>query len=219
MVALRNDELNKRTFYWHAPGWYVLILVSVVIYAIAALIACKRSSHVLGMCAAPRRRRNRFILLTAGAFVAGPLLGSAIGGEAGVWLGLGLFLVMLVVSLLGARILVPWRMDERYARYKGVAPTFWRACRRYGAEPVGSTGQALAAQSLHEEAGAGCSRHRPRSTARHCWCRRAHSSGRGKPCSSRRSALPGSGSIGTTGALAAGSGWASSPRCTRSALA
>ncbi|OAX54577.1 hypothetical protein [Xanthomonas graminis] len=123
-VALRKDELNKRSFYWHPPGWYVLILVSIVIYAIAALVARKRSSHVLGLCAAHRRRRDRFILLTAGAFVAGPLLGFAVGDEAGLWLGLGLFLVMLVVGLLGARILVPRRMDERYARYKGVAPAF-----------------------------------------------------------------------------------------------
>ncbi|NYF23088.1 hypothetical protein HDC36_004578 [Xanthomonas sp. JAI131] len=123
-VALRNDELKKRTFYWHAPGWYVLILVSVVIYAIAALIARKRSSHVLGMCAEHRRRRNRFVLLTAAAFVVAPLLGFAVGDEAGLWLGLGLFLAMLVAGLLGARILVPRRMDERYARYKGVAPAF-----------------------------------------------------------------------------------------------
>jgi hypothetical protein len=56
--------------------------------------------------------------------VAGPLLGFAVGNEAGIWLGLGLFLAMLVAGLLGARILVPRRMDERYARYKGVAPAF-----------------------------------------------------------------------------------------------
>ncbi|MBB4128201.1 MFS family permease [Xanthomonas translucens] len=123
-AALRNDELKKRTFYWHAPGWYVLILVSVVIYAIAALIARKRSSHVLGICAEHRRRRNRFVLLAAAAFVAGPLLGFAVGDEAGLWLGLAVFLAMLIAGMFGARILVPRRMDERYARYKGVAPAF-----------------------------------------------------------------------------------------------
>ncbi|WP_369978359.1 hypothetical protein [Xanthomonas bundabergensis] len=123
-VALRNDELKKRTFYWHAPGWYVLILVSIVIYAIAALIARKRSSHVLGMCAEHRHRRNRFVLLTAGAFLAGPLLGFGVGGDLGLWLGVIVFLGMLIAGMIGARILVPRRMDERYARYRGVAPAF-----------------------------------------------------------------------------------------------
>ncbi|WP_267120774.1 hypothetical protein, partial [Xanthomonas sacchari] len=123
-AALGNDELKKRTFYWHAPGWYALILVSILVYAIAALVARKRSSHVLGMCAAHRRRRNRYILLIAGAFLVGPLLGFAVGGESGFWLGGAVFLVMLIWGMFGARILVPRRMDERYARYKGLAPAF-----------------------------------------------------------------------------------------------
>ncbi|MDQ1091345.1 hypothetical protein QE400_000758 [Xanthomonas sacchari] len=123
-VALRNDELKKRTFYWHAPGWYVLILVSILVYAIAALVARKRSSHVLGMCAEHRRRRIRFILLGVGAFVAAPLLGFAIGGDLGFGVGTAVFLVMLIWGMFGARILVPRRMDERYARYKGLAPEF-----------------------------------------------------------------------------------------------
>ncbi|WP_295957903.1 hypothetical protein [uncultured Xanthomonas sp.] len=123
-APLGNDELKKRTFYWHAPGWYALILVSILVYAIAALVARKRSSHVLGMCAAHRRRRNRYILLIAGAFLVGPLLGVAVGGESGFWLGGAVFLVMLIWGMFGARILVPRRMDERYARYKGLAPAF-----------------------------------------------------------------------------------------------
>ncbi|MCI2244492.1 hypothetical protein L3067_07680 [Xanthomonas sp. PPL568] len=123
-VALRSDELKKRTFYWHAPGWYALILVSVVIYLIAALVARKRSSHVLGMCAEHRRRRNRFVLLSVGAFLAGPLLGFAAGDDLGWVVGPLVFLVMLIWGMLGARILVPRRMDERYARYKGLAPAF-----------------------------------------------------------------------------------------------
>ncbi len=121
-VAVRKDELKKRTFYWHAPGWYVLILVSILIYAIAAMIVRKRSSHVLGLCAQHRRRRNRFVLLAAGAFLVAPLLGFGVGGDLGFGLGLVVFLVMLIAGLIGARILVPRRMDERYARYKGVAP-------------------------------------------------------------------------------------------------
>ncbi|UYB52608.1 hypothetical protein OCJ37_01175 [Xanthomonas sp. AM6] len=123
-MALRNDELKKRTFYWHAPAWYALVLVSIVIYAIVAVIVRKRSGHMLGMCTAHRRRRNWFVLLAVGAFVAGPLLGFAVGGDAGFGLGLVVFLAMSVTGMIGARILVPRRMDERYARYKGVAPAF-----------------------------------------------------------------------------------------------
>ncbi|AJC46643.1 hypothetical protein [Xanthomonas sacchari] len=123
-MALRNEELKKRTFYWHAPGWYALILVSLVIYVIAALVVRKRSSHVLGLCAEHRRRRNGFVLLSVGAFLVGPLLGVAVGDDLGWGVGTVVFLVMLIWGMLGARILVPRRMDERYARYTGLAPAF-----------------------------------------------------------------------------------------------
>jgi hypothetical protein len=121
-AALRSDDMKSRTFYWHAPGWYALILVSILVYAIAALIARKRSSHLLGLCETHRRRRTGFILLTLGAFLAGPLLGIAIGDDLGWIVGTLVFLVMLIWGMFGARILVPRRIDERYARYKGVAP-------------------------------------------------------------------------------------------------
>ncbi|WP_371184061.1 hypothetical protein [Xanthomonas sacchari] len=123
-AALQADELKQRTFYWHASGWYVLLLVNIMVYAVAALIARKRSSHMLGMCAAHRRRRNRFMLLTAGAFLVGPLLGFAVGGDLGLGLGVVVFLTMLIWGMVGARILVPRRIDQRYARYKGLAPAF-----------------------------------------------------------------------------------------------
>ncbi|WP_353940068.1 hypothetical protein [Xanthomonas sacchari] len=123
-AALQADELKQRTFYWHASGWYVLLLVNIVVYAVAALVARKRSSHMLGMCATHRRRRNRFMLLTAGAFLVGPLLGFAVGGDLGAGLGVVAFLTMLIWGMVGARILVPRRIDQRYARYKGLAPAF-----------------------------------------------------------------------------------------------
>src|SRR3954453_17217673 len=40
----------KRKLYWHPQGYYVLILISVGIYVIAAVIGPSRASFELGLC-------------------------------------------------------------------------------------------------------------------------------------------------------------------------
>ncbi|MBN6150652.1 hypothetical protein JR065_09895 [Xanthomonas sp. AmX2] len=57
-----------------------------------------------------------------------PALGYAIGrvidAQAGVVVGIVLFLAMFVVGIHGARLLIPRRIDEGYARYRGVCDVF-----------------------------------------------------------------------------------------------
>jgi hypothetical protein len=40
----------KRRLFWHPPGWFLLILVSVLVYAIAALIVRKKAELYVHLC-------------------------------------------------------------------------------------------------------------------------------------------------------------------------
>lgn len=47
----------KRNLYWHPPAWYLLILVNLLVYAVAALAVRKRATIEVGLCEAHRIRR------------------------------------------------------------------------------------------------------------------------------------------------------------------
>lgn len=120
-----NGFRLKKTFYWHTPSLYLLVLVSVLIYAIVALVVRKKASFELALCPLHHSRRR----LAIGVGLALPLLGFAVmiltGAElASVW---GFFLALLVgavVGIIGAQILTPKRIEDGYAHLKGAHPRF-----------------------------------------------------------------------------------------------
>lgn len=122
------DKLRR--FVWHASGWYLLLLLNPVIYAIAALIVQKQTRLEVGLCADHRRRRRHFHL-GAAAFFAGALLScfaaaTSAPASGALWLPLALllFLAAIVVAAFGARILVPVHMDADLVHFKGCGKDF-----------------------------------------------------------------------------------------------
>lgn len=57
-----THQLSRRLF-WHPPGWYFLILVSVLFYVIAALIVRKKAEFSLYLCDRHQARRRAGILI------------------------------------------------------------------------------------------------------------------------------------------------------------
>ena len=53
----RLDEYRKRKFYWHSPWMYLLILLHILVYLIAALAVRKTAVHNVGLCSARHQRR------------------------------------------------------------------------------------------------------------------------------------------------------------------
>src|SRR4051794_37594891 len=51
----------KRNLSWHPQGWYLLILLHVLVYVIAALIVRKKATIMVPLCECHRRRRVRII--------------------------------------------------------------------------------------------------------------------------------------------------------------
>ncbi len=54
----------KKTFYWHPPNWYALVLLNLLIYAIVAMVVRKKASFEVALC--PRHRSRRRWCITAG---------------------------------------------------------------------------------------------------------------------------------------------------------
>jgi hypothetical protein len=115
----------RRKLTWHTPGWYFLILINVLVYAIVATIIQKKTVLHVGLCETHRKRR----VLLMGLGFALPLLGAvgcgaAIDNPNAMWIGVigvisGITLLIVSTSLLAAE-----RIDERFARIRGANQRF-----------------------------------------------------------------------------------------------
>jgi hypothetical protein len=128
-------QFPKR-MYWHHPGLYLLILLNLFIYLIAALIARKKADVVLPLCGEHAEKRKRAtkigglsmwagVVLMAGAFtqingkgLAFPLL--LLGGF------LGLFVGAIVYSIASNRI-VPKKIDDYHVWLRKVSASYLAA--------------------------------------------------------------------------------------------
>lgn len=124
-----STPVKLRKMYWHSRGWYALILLNLLIYAIAALAVRKRVEVSPGLCPAHASRRNWFIV---GGFAS--VIGLVFGGILALasYPGTGMAMVLAgIVAMfafaLGARIIYPVHIDERGARFKGCGQAFLRS--------------------------------------------------------------------------------------------
>ncbi|MGE8287888.1 MAG: hypothetical protein ACN6RG_08015 [Stenotrophomonas sp.] len=124
------SEYRSRTFYWHSPWLYLLILLHMAVYLIVALIVRKPASHQVGLCARHQGQRRNFILMAWLSLV--PLIGGFMFERGGmILLGVLLFLVMLFWGLLGMRVLKPKKITPELAVYAGVSPRLLASLPRY----------------------------------------------------------------------------------------
>lgn len=118
---------EQRTLRWHEPWIGLVALLSPLIYVIVALIVTKSFKVAFGLCAACRARHHTKLYVGWGLLAATVLcvaLDIAVARVGLVALGGVVLLLVGVVWLAVARLLVPDRIDERYARIKGSAPAF-----------------------------------------------------------------------------------------------
>ena len=118
---------EQKTLRWHEPLIGLLVLVSPIIYVIVALIVTKSFKVAFGLCSACRARHNTKLYVGFG-LLAGAA--ACIALDIAV-VQVGLVALVGVLLLLGsiapfilARLLMPARIDERYAKIRGSAPAF-----------------------------------------------------------------------------------------------
>jgi hypothetical protein len=109
-----------RKLYWHHPGYYVLILLSALIYVVVAMVVRRRAHFELGLCDQhARRRRNGINIARLGAlacltgFIA---LFAASSNSTVAYLLLAIALIAcVVIGAMRARVVTAHRIDKRYA--------------------------------------------------------------------------------------------------------
>ena len=58
-----TEPIKERKLYWHHPGWYLLLFVSIWIYIIVALIVRKKIMIKPGLCEAHLQTRRKGIIM------------------------------------------------------------------------------------------------------------------------------------------------------------
>lgn len=116
-------EQIKRKLTWHHPALYLLILVSILVYAIVAMVVRKTAIVTLGLCEqhSSARRQNIWItcllvFLSVVSFVLAGVL------EEGL-LAFGGAVFLLVGAVYGGvtlRIVAPTKIDNYFVWLKGV---------------------------------------------------------------------------------------------------
>jgi hypothetical protein len=126
-----NGEVHKapklRSFYWHASGWYALIVVSIFIYAVAAMVVRKKVQLSPGLCAEHASQRSRRAWGAVATLLGGCVAAWIAAGMEEPWLAFFCFFGGLVGGIavaMSARIIYPVGVDDRGARFKGCGPAF-----------------------------------------------------------------------------------------------
>lgn len=115
----------KRKLTWHPSGWYALILINVLVYAVvASFVQKKRLVHV-GLCETHHKRR----LWLIGLGLALPLLGAIACGAAienpnAIGVGIVGLVGGIVLLMVGTNVLTAESIDERFARIRGAHRRF-----------------------------------------------------------------------------------------------
>jgi len=121
------EPIPSRWISWHHPGWYFLILLNIVIYAIVAMVIRKRQKIAPGLCSRHRRLRRTFLTIGwVGFFLGFALVPIGLSADAVglVLLGPLVLLVSLIVGILGSRIVYPARITKEEIRLKGCGVAF-----------------------------------------------------------------------------------------------
>jgi hypothetical protein len=118
-----TGERLKRKLTWHHPAIYLTILVSILVYAVIALVLRKTATVDVGLCEdhLSTRRRNLAItwLLGIVGLLCLPLAGILEDGTT-VAIGLALLLACAIYGIATLRVVVPSKIDDHFVWLRGV---------------------------------------------------------------------------------------------------
>jgi hypothetical protein len=126
--APANGFRLKRKLYWHSPCFYLLILVSLLIYVIVAICVRKKATIHIGLCERHRKRRLWFIagswlaLLCGIAMIIGGASANASGGL--ILTGVILAVVSALVGIIKGAVVSAAKIDQEFVWVKGATPAF-----------------------------------------------------------------------------------------------
>jgi hypothetical protein len=100
-----EEPPKKRKLSWHSPVFFILVLLSPVIYIIVAILVRKRATIDVHLCAQHARRRKVCIILGWSGVILGLLMCFVgLGGDMDwlFWLGALVFVTSIIIGVWGA---------------------------------------------------------------------------------------------------------------------
>src|SRR5690349_14738678 len=109
------EEQLKRKLTWHHPALYLLVFISILVYAIVAMVVRKTATINIGLCEEHLSSRRRNILITWGlgfGCVASFVGASVLEDMRLVLLGIGLLFGCAIYGIVTLRVVVPSKIDD-----------------------------------------------------------------------------------------------------------
>ncbi|HEY4371312.1 MAG TPA: hypothetical protein VGN52_05290 [Burkholderiales bacterium] len=122
-----EDEPARFKLNWHAGGWYVLVFLNIIIYAIVASIVRKRATIEAGLCESHRKRRFWSKLVGWGGFVLVLLCffaGAAASSPALFGIGALAILPLAIAGVVLSPQIRAARIDKEWLRVRGCGRDF-----------------------------------------------------------------------------------------------
>jgi hypothetical protein len=124
-----TGERLTRKLTWHHPALYLTVLISILVYAVIALVLRKTATVNLGLCEDHLNTRRRNLAITWVMGILGALcFPLAIMLEDATPLGIGglLLLATAIYGIVTLRVVVPTKIDDHFVWLKGVNPDYLR---------------------------------------------------------------------------------------------
>lgn len=118
---------RSRRYTWHHPGWYLLILAYLIIYAIVAFFVQKKARLTFGLCAEHRKQRKMNTAMAFALFFTGMIMvffGISTNRSFLAIIGGLVALASMMVAANKTRILKAIHITATEARYKGCGEAF-----------------------------------------------------------------------------------------------
>ena len=124
-----TGERLKRKLTWHHPALYLTILISILVYAILAMVIRKTATVNVGFCEDHLSTRRRYLAITWILGIAGVLclpLAAMLDDATPVFVGLLLLFVTAIYGIVTLRVVVPSRIDQHFVWLKGINSDYLR---------------------------------------------------------------------------------------------
>lgn len=127
-----TGEPFRKSFFWHNPWLFLLVLVNILVYAIVAMIIRKRADLAIFICDDHRQRRRNLLIATwvlALGFIPGGILVGSLIHDSDTAVGLGIltsFLLLIAAFVAGglSAVLRPKEITDSSATFSGACEQF-----------------------------------------------------------------------------------------------
>jgi len=125
--APANGQRLPRKLYWHPPMLYLLILASILIYALVAILARKKAQIDVGLCDRHVAKRRRAIWICWGLLLGSfGLIGLLVGMGYGEYAMIAIIVTVagIIYGALATRVVSVHRIDKEYVWLKGASKEY-----------------------------------------------------------------------------------------------